>query len=236
MVKLGQRKVLVAEKNGTWLALGATTPFSRTSCGFVGFSDGWTDLSKDMQMDWEFDRAFDGNVALTAQLDISDSTDFTLGLALGDSLHNAISTLQQSLQPSFKEKTKLAIEQWNRPFRKILPLDKMSGDRGNLYHGSYSLLLAHEDKTYPGAFIASLSIPWGEAKGDEDKGGYHLVWTRDMVNTAIGLLAAGNTQTPVRALIYLATVQHEDGVVAPSASQVPFFSATRSLRCPSFTT
>ncbi|HZW36554.1 MAG: glycoside hydrolase family 15 protein, partial [Deltaproteobacteria bacterium] len=77
--------------------------------------------------------------------------------------------------------------------------------------GSYSLLLAHEDKTFPGAFIASLSIPWGEAKGDRDRGGYHLVWTRDLVNTATGLLAAGNTGSPLRALIYLAVSQHADG-------------------------
>ena len=67
-----------------------------------------------------------------------------------------------------------------------------SGDGGRLYHSSHSLLLAHEDKTYPGAMIASLSIPWGEVKGDEDLGGYHLVWTRDMVNSASRLLASGN--------------------------------------------
>jgi hypothetical protein len=41
--------------------------------------------------------------------------------------------------------------------------------------------MGHEDKTYPCDLIASLSIPWGEAKGDEDLGVYHLVWTRDMV-------------------------------------------------------
>ena len=49
----------------------------------------------------------------------------------------------------------------------------------------------------PGAMIASLSIPWGESKGDEDLGGYHLVWTRDMVNSTTGLLASGNTETPL---------------------------------------
>src|SRR5438093_12835095 len=76
---------------------------------------------------------------------------------------------------------------------------------------SQSLLLAHEDKTYPGAMIASLSIPWGDTKGDEELGGYHLVWTRDLVHSAGGLLAAGNTETPLRALIYLATAQRSDG-------------------------
>ena len=56
-----------------------------------------------------------------------------------------------------------------------------------------------------------MAIPWGEDKGDEDMGGYHLVWTRDMVQTATALLASGHTETPSRALIYLATCQQEDG-------------------------
>ncbi|MGB8472470.1 MAG: glycoside hydrolase family 15 protein, partial [Candidatus Acidiferrum sp.] len=91
------------------------------------------------------------------------------------------------------------------------PLAKFSSDNGNLYHSSFSLLLAHEDKSYPGALIASLSIPWGEARGDKDQGGYHLVWVRDMVSSASALLAAGETATPLRALIYLAVSQQEDG-------------------------
>ncbi|HII41121.1 MAG TPA: glucan 1,4-alpha-glucosidase, partial [Thermoplasmata archaeon] len=103
------------------------------------------------------------------------------------------------------------IEQWKRACLHFHPLEKFSGDNGALYHRSRELLLAHEDKTYPGALIASLSIPWGEAKGDEDLGGYHLVWTRDMVNSATGMLASGDLTTPVRALIYLACSQHDDG-------------------------
>ena len=77
------------------------------------------------------------------------------------------------------------------------------------------LLRAHEDKSYPGAFIASLAIPWGEAVGDEDQGGYHLVWTRDMVNSANAMLAAGDRVTPLRALIYLNVSQKENGGFYP---------------------
>ena len=73
------------------------------------------------------------------------------------------------------------------------------------------MLFAHEDKTYPGAMIASLSIPWGEIKGDEQLGGYHLVWTRDLVNSVTGLMAAGDDTTAMRALIYLACSQQPDG-------------------------
>lgn len=205
------RRILVAEKRGTWLALAATVPFARLSCGYVGRSDGWTDLADNFQMDWEFDVAKDGNVALTGELALDDRREFTLGLALGDGLHHAVTTLFQALGVPFKEQAKRYQEQWDRACRKNLPLERASGDEGNLYCASVGLLLAHEDKNYPGALIASLSIPWGEAKGDEDMGGYHLVWTRDMVNSATGLLAAGNTETPLRALVYLAVSQQEDG-------------------------
>jgi hypothetical protein len=47
----------------------------------------------------------------------------------------------------------------------------------------------------PGAVVASLSIPWGFSKGDGDLGGYHLVWPRDLVETAGGFLAIGRRRT-----------------------------------------
>jgi glucoamylase len=79
---------------------------------------------------------------------------------------------------------------------------------------SHNVLLAHEDKTYSGAFVASASIPWGQAKSDDDLGGYHLVWTRDMVQTASALLACGRVDTARRALVYLACTQRPDGSFA----------------------
>jgi glucoamylase len=205
------RTLLMANKGSTWLALGATVPFLRQSCGYVGRSDGWTDLSKDFRMDWEFRYAKNGNVALTGELDLTQGAEFTLGMAFGEAFHHATSVLLQSLALPFAEHKERFLEQWTRASNRILPLEAASKDGGRLYRRSHSLLLAHEDKTYPGAMIASLSIPWGEAMGDEDLGGYHLVWTRDMVNSAMGLLATGNRNTPLKALIYLAATQNDDG-------------------------
>lgn len=205
----GQR-ILMTQKAGKWLAMGATVPFSHLSCGYVGASDGWTDL-QNFKMDWEFDKASEGNVALTAQLDWSEDREFTLGLAFGNSEHRAVSNLLQSLGTSFDEHLARYTKQWNDTAAHLKPLAASSFDKGNLYNSSYSLLLAHEDKLFAGALIASLAIPWGEAKGDNDQGGYHLVWTRDMINSATALLAAGDTATPLRALIYLAVSQHPDG-------------------------
>ena len=206
----GGRMVLAAQKGGQWLALGATVPFSRLSCGFVGFSDGWTDLHDNLTMNWEFDRATEGNVALTGELD-SRAREFTLGLAFGESVHSAVDALFESLAVPFREQRARFVAQWNRACRGIRPLRETARREHTLYHGSVSLLLAHEDKTYPGALIASLSIPWGEAKGDQDTGGYHLVWTRDLVNSAMALIAAGDMRTAQRALVYLAVNQRPDG-------------------------
>lgn len=205
------RQMLMAEKNGIWAAIAATVPFSRLSCGYVGQSDGWTDLHENYEMDWEFDRAPDGNIALTAELELNRERRFTLALAFGDGSHNAETRLAQALAIPFENHRKRYFEQWDRSRHAMLPLHERSGDGGRLYHTSHSLLLAHEDKSYPGAIIASLSIPWGESKGDDDTGGYHLVWVRDMANSATALLATGDTDTPLRSLIYLATSQEPDG-------------------------
>src|SRR5690348_239271 len=62
------RDCLVAERKGKALAVVASIPFSRHSCGFVGASDGWQDLNADFHMDWEFASATEGNIALTAEL------------------------------------------------------------------------------------------------------------------------------------------------------------------------
>ncbi|HET8654936.1 MAG TPA: glycoside hydrolase family 15 protein [Longimicrobiaceae bacterium] len=207
---VGQR-LLAARKEGVWLLIGASVPFSRLSCGYVGVSDGWTDLADNLHMDWEFDSAPDGNIALTGELDLRGEREFTLALAFGDSLESAATTLAQSLGTPFAESRARFLEQWERPYRHVRPLDAAAGDDGTLFRRSVALILGHEDKTFPGAIIASLSIPWGEARGDEDQGGYHLVWTRDMVNSATALLAAGNTDTALRALIYLCVSQEPDG-------------------------
>jgi glucoamylase len=208
---LAGRELLMAHKGGTWLAMGTDAGFSRRSCGFVGASDGWRDLADNYQMDWQFDVAENGNIALTGEVNLSESFEFTLGVALGDSIHHAQTTLVQSIETPFEKHRERFIEQWQRTCGHVAPLKGATGDNGALYRRSHSLVLAHEDKCFPGALIASLSIPWGESKGDEDLGGYHLVWPRDMVHSATALLATGNTATPYRSLIYLACTQEPEG-------------------------
>lgn len=209
--KVGNRTVLTANKGDTWLALGASIALKRASVGYVGVNDGWQDLARHLDLTWEHEAAYDGNIALTAELDLSGPAAFTLALTFSDHRHGAVTALLQALGHSFQSLRDKFIQQWQATGDALLPLEEASGDGGALYRTSRSLLRAHEDKLYPGALIASLSIPWGEAKGDHELGGYHLVWTRDMVNSATGLLAAGNTDIPMHALIYLAASQLPDG-------------------------
>src|SRR5260370_626341 len=211
--KVAGQKILAAHKGRTWLARGATLPLLKSSCGYVGRSDGWTDLMDNLQMDWEFPFAADGNIALTGQLDLSSGYEFTLGLAFGDTFHSATTTLLQSLDVPFDRHRERFIEQWDRTSKRTVPLESAAGDGGSLYHASRSLLLAHEDKQYQGAIIASLSIPWGDVRGDEDIGGYHLVSTRDMCNSATALLAAGNIKTPRHAIVFLPNPRQQEAAV-----------------------
>jgi glucoamylase len=208
-------KLLIAWKDNWSLAMGATCGFSRVSCGFVGASDGWRDLKENFHMDWEFGSASNGNIALFGELDMACAGDdgvrgFTLAIGVGNGLHTCLQKTVNALVMPYEQNQKRFIEQWQRVANPEW-LGAKAQDGGRLMRASHNVLLAHEDKTYSGAFIASLSIPWGQAKGDDDLGGYHLVWTRDMVQTASAMIACGRDETARRALVYLACTQEPDG-------------------------
>jgi len=205
----GQRAIL-AWKDHTSLALGVDCGFTRSSCGYVGTSDGFQDLATDMTMDWEFGQALNGNIAVMGEIDVARHREFTVAIAFGDGHHAALAGMMQTLSTPYKLHSKRFIEQWLRTSAPEA-LAKAATDGGRLMRISLNVVLAHEDKTYSGAFIASASIPWGASKSDDDLGGYHLVWTRDMVQSATALLACGRTDTARRALVYLACTQRPDG-------------------------
>jgi len=205
----GQRCIL-AWKNGVSLAFGADCGFTRSSCGFVGTSDGFQDISAHMKMTWNFGQALDGNLAVMGEIDIAKNREFTIAIALGDGHHAALAGMMQTLSTPYELHRKRFIEQWHRALSPSR-LAAVSTDGGKLMRVSHNVILTHEDKTYSGAFIASASIPWGASKSDDDLGGYHLVWTRDMCHSASALLACGRIDTARRALVYLACTQHPDG-------------------------
>jgi glucoamylase len=114
VVQTSWGKVLAAHKGNTWLVMAASVPFLRCSCGYVGTSDGWQDLAHNFRMDWEFDSASDGNIALTGELDVRRGREFVLALAFGETLHHALVTAGQALCTSFTAHRARFIEQWRR--------------------------------------------------------------------------------------------------------------------------
>jgi len=209
--EIGASTLLHAWRGIFHLIMGCTAHFSRRSVGFVGASDGWQDL-RNYKMDWQFRAAEHGNIALLGEIDPRRGQEFTVAIALGQSYESTAAKLLQSLADPFEKHRDSYLRQWKRTV--VDPkheYDEHTGDDGRTYRLSRCILLSHEDKVFQGAIVASMSIPWGETKGDNDLGGYHLVWTRDLVQSATALLASGQTGTPQRALLWLAVIQRPDG-------------------------
>ena len=219
-VDVAGHRVLLAWKDEWSLAMGASCGFSKVSCGFVGASDGWKDLKDHKRMEWEFGSATNGNIALMGELNLDCARhnpdgeghvrEFTVAVGLGDTQHTSLQKTVSALVMPYAQHRARFIEQWHRVANPEW-LAANACDGGKLMRASHNVLLAHEDKTYSGAFVASASIPWGQFKGDDDLGGYHLVWTRDMVQTAGAMIACGRAETARRALVYLACTQEPDG-------------------------
>ena len=201
--------MLFAEGDGTHLALGCSLPFLACSVGFVGASDGWQMLHASGRLTGEYDRAADGNVALTAEI-ASPETEFRLALGFGRSGAEAGFRVRASLQTPFERQLEEYAAGWRTWQAQLRSLDrKVEGH--NVYRVSTAVLRCHESPTFPGGLIASLSIPWGSSKGDDDLGGYHLVWPRDLAQTAGAFLACGAHDEVLRVVRYLRAIQEDDG-------------------------
>jgi glucoamylase len=203
--------MLFAERDGLSLALNSTAPWRKRSVGFVGYSDGWQDLSQHSQMQWEYTRAENGNIAMIGEIDLAAcGGEFTLALGFGGIWAEAGQQAVSSLLEDFEEVRSHFVNHWETWQKTLLPLDEPCREV-DLYRASMAVLRSHESKDFLGGTIASLSIPWGFNKGDEDLGGYHLVWPRDLVETAGGFLAAGAVGDTLRVLRYLESTQEADG-------------------------
>jgi glucoamylase len=200
-----------AQHDGTTLSLASSAPWRKMSIGFVGQSDGWQDLSQHFEMEWEYTRAENGNIAFTGEVDLAACKgEFVLALGFGSIWTEAGQQTRSTLFENYDEVRAHYISQWRNWQHTLIRLDEPLR-QNDLYRSSTSVLRTHESKDFLGGIIASLSIPWGFNKGDEDLGGYHLVWPRDLVETASALLAAGAVPDAVRVLRYLEATQEVDG-------------------------
>ncbi len=201
-------EALWSEGGGAWLCLASSDGFSRTSAGYVGTSDGWQDFDRNGRMTWDWDRAGPGNVALMGELAANEGV---LALGFARSQEGATTLARSSLAAGFAFARAAALEDWQDWAEGVRsePLAALPPELAAQARRSAAVLKAHEDQTFPGAVVASLSVPWGNSH--DDLGGYHLVWGRDAVNSGLGLLAIGQTEDARRMLAYLVAMQGGDG-------------------------
>lgn len=206
-------EVLVARRDHNALVLACSVAFLKCSAGYVGVSDGEQDLRKHKRMKWSYSRAANGNVALAAQIDLKKcGGTFTLALGFDGTAIGAVHHVRASLLDGFDAARDKFIEQWSS-WQKPLEVLAPRGGKKNLDFSrvSAAVLRTHAAKKFPGGIVASLSTPWGFSRGDDDRGGYHLTWPRDLAEVTGGLLAAGCAQNAREALRFLASTQEKDG-------------------------
>ncbi len=202
--------MLFASGDGSYLAMAANLPFLSTSVGFVGVSDGWQQLSHHRTLTDQYDSATDGNVALTGELAAGADGVSALALGFGRTPSEAAFHARKSLQTPFDTILNDYVVGWRSWQAGLRTMERRAGGH-NMYRVSTAILRSHQAPTFPGGVIASLSIPWGFSKGDDDLGGYHLVWPRDLCETAGALMACGE-ETGVRSILrYLRATQEADG-------------------------
>lgn len=212
---------LYAYEGDTHLALQTDRPFRNASVGFVGTSDGLTDL-QDGRLDHVYRSTGDdsGNIMLTGALERvrAGSTlrqDFAIGFGstrqdARDATGNVFSEggADEVLRRFNGEGDRIGWEDYVASLTDLPRIAEQSTDGGRLAYASALMLKVQEDRTYAGALIASLSNPWGETvDATQSSTGYKAVWPRDFYQVAMALMALGDAETPVAAFRYLPQVQ-----------------------------
>ncbi|MEZ5565415.1 MAG: glucan 1,4-alpha-glucosidase [Gammaproteobacteria bacterium] len=212
---LGEHKgwpMLFAQRDGTALALACSVPWRAATCGYVGRTDGWQDLHAHKRLTGFYTDARAGNIALTGEIDLARCQgEFVLVLAFGSNAAEAGQRALASLIDPFESLLDDYVAGWQDFQKHCLSLSAPDDDQPDLYRTSTAVLKTHLSDYFVGGMIASLSVPWGFSKGDNDLGGYHLVWPRDQVESAGALLASGNTAEALDVLRYLLSTQEADG-------------------------
>jgi glucoamylase len=203
------RTALWAEQGPFGLALMAADEtgadaWRAASVGCEEASDGWQDFHRNGRMTWRYNAAGPGTVALTGELPVHA----VLALGLAGSKEAAATLAVSSLMEDFDTVWNEQCRTWSS-WLSGSPRPALRADIDCALALSATVLKVHQDRTYCGAAVASLSVPWGDSS--QSRGGYHLVWPRDLVETAGALVALGAFDEARDTLRYLIATQQADG-------------------------
>jgi glucoamylase len=205
-------EMLFASGGGLFLALACDIGWKERTVGFIGTSDGITDLRTHGRLTAHYDYAGKGHIQLCAAPALGkDNREFVLAIGFGQTAEAAAHQARSSLLAGFPAARERYVHEWTDWQKSLWSKGKARAATGKYLRESAAALCISESRRYPGGIIASLSIPWGEAKGINEGMGYHLVWPRDLVETAWGFLALGAKADALRILNYLFTTQDADG-------------------------
>lgn len=205
--------MLFARQTRYALALACSTGWAQASVGYVGKSDGRGQLRRRRRLTKLYQEAFSGNVALTGEVDpASCGGEFLLAVGFGADPQEAAYHARSVQCDDSASAQEIYLQGWRAFQQTIGPLASLSPEDEKLYRASAAVMSVHEGKTTDG-MVAGLAVPWGMVTSDDDrlKEGYHLVWPRDMVESAGGLLAAGARDDVIRRLQFLQVTQEPDG-------------------------
>jgi glucoamylase len=227
--------LVARDPHGEASALLARPGFTATSSGFLGASDGWTDLAHDFRMDFHYRLAENGNVVQTGRTSLTGrpgAQRLTLALGFGATTPAALATATGSLRRGFSAVAGDYAAGWHAYLDTLAPVPASARRWRALYELSALVLAAHEDKTFRGGFIASPSMPWawGTDPGLMGFGAYHNVWSRDQYEIATALLALGDRAAANRALTWLFEVQQRADGSFPQNSRLDGTPSFTSLQ------
>ncbi|QMU76099.1 glucan 1,4-alpha-glucosidase [Streptacidiphilus sp. PB12-B1b] len=202
----------------TYMDLAASTA-GTASVGYAGTAgDGLTQLDADHALTPGdiSTSAPDGHIVATEEVTPRHSDDITLALGFGRSQAQATATAAASLRTPFSQVERAYTDGW-RAYDSSLahPPASLPGIPAATVRRTYFLdadvLKASEDKTFPGAVVASLASPWGQAVNAGTLvngkpvyyGSYREVFGRDLYEAFTGLMADGDVATARDATLFL---------------------------------
>ena len=194
----------------TYMALAATSARA-ASVGYAGTpSDGLTQLDSTHALT-SYTSAPGGHVVATEDVTPGDSHEVTLALGFGRTQAQSVSVAGASLAHPFGLTAAGYLLGWVKYDAGLRPPPAREASLAGRYYLSANVLKASEDKTYPGAVVASLASPWGQsvpagvtANGQPSYfGSYREVFARDLYEAFTGLMADGDVATARAATLFL---------------------------------
>ena len=225
-----------------YAALRADRPFKRASSGFAGTaSDGLAQLDATHDLGTTYATATNGNVVQTALVDSRPGKPFQLALGFGSTQSGAVATAGGSANTEFSSVYRDYRRGWERYDDGLTPAaappsltPAQRRDLRRTYVLSANVIKASEDKTFPGATIAGLASPWGQAVQAGDPaltyfGSYREVFARDLYETFTGFVADGDLATAKAQVRFLFEKQQQPDGSMPRNSLVNGKSAPDSF-------